>query len=155
MDSEHDRLALEIAATIARHSRAAVTVLHVVPPSTNADAPQQAAPASAQAIIDKVFADRTKPAPVTFKANASTDPIETVLQHCPPFDLVVIGTMEQWGLRSQLFGWRAERIARDCPTSMLIVRRGKGEKASTVDDDDKAMNALAQSSDATKAMRPA
>jgi len=36
---------------------------------------------------------------------------------------VIIGVAAVWGLESHLFGWRPERIARECPSSMLIVRR--------------------------------
>ena len=39
------------------------------------------------------------------------------------FERVIIGVAEEWGLESHLFGWRPERIARDCPTSLLIVRK--------------------------------
>jgi len=51
-----------------------------------------------------------------------------VLHQAPQFDLVIIGVAEEWGLESHLFGWRAERIARDCPTSMLIVRKYRASK---------------------------
>jgi hypothetical protein len=54
-----------------------------------------------------------------------------VLHQAPQFDLVIIGVAEEWGLESHLFGWRAERIARDCPSSMLIVRKYQASK--TVD----------------------
>ena len=46
-------------------------------------------------------------------------------------DLVVIGVSEEWGLESHLFGWRPERIAQGCPTSLLIVRRGGGNSERT------------------------
>ena len=39
------------------------------------------------------------------------------------YDLVVIGVGEEWGLESQMFGFRPQRIAQDCPTSLLIVRK--------------------------------
>ncbi|HSU66081.1 MAG TPA: hypothetical protein VLJ39_04385, partial [Tepidisphaeraceae bacterium] len=49
------------------------------------------------------------------------------------FDLVVIGVAQEWGLESQLFGWRPERIAAGTPTSLLIVRQyaksGSGARA--------------------------
>jgi hypothetical protein len=46
----------------------------------------------------------------------------------------VIGVEEEWGLESHLFGWRPERVARECPASMLIVRKatsiagGRGQR---------------------------
>ena len=52
-------------------------------------------------------------------------PVGVVLHQAPQFDLLVVGVAEEWGLESHLFGWRAERIARDCPSSLLIVRKHK------------------------------
>ena len=46
-----------------------------------------------------------------------------VLHQSQLADLVIIGVAEEWGLESHLFGWRPERIARDCPSSLLIVRK--------------------------------
>jgi Kef-type K+ transport system membrane component KefB len=122
MGSDHDRLALEIASTMARHFGAAVTVLHVVPPSGSPQS-REGERLHAKAVTDRVFTDPSQPAPVTFRVVESADPIGAVLENCRPFDLVLVGVAGRWGLMSQLFGWRAERIARDCPTSMLIVRR--------------------------------
>jgi hypothetical protein len=39
---------------------------------------------------------------------------------------LVIGVEEQWGMQSQLFGFRPERIAREAATSLLIVRKYAG-----------------------------
>ena len=38
---------------------------------------------------------------------------------------------EAWGLESHLFGWRAQRIARDCPSSLLIVKKGTAASTPT------------------------
>jgi hypothetical protein len=46
-----------------------------------------------------------------------------VLHQAQTADLVIIGVAEEWGLESHLFGWRPERIARDCPSSLLLVRK--------------------------------
>ncbi len=121
MGSTHDRFALELAGAIARHSGAAITVLHVVPPDNRPDDPE--ARPSARSAVEKTLSDPTQPLPVTFKVIPTNDPIDVVIEQCRPFDLVIVGVTEQWGLVSQLFGWRTERIARDCPTSMLLVRR--------------------------------
>ncbi|MBX3395943.1 MAG: cation:proton antiporter [Phycisphaerae bacterium] len=122
LGSPHDKLALELTARIGRNAGAAVTMLHIVKPGratgTTTDDKLNAKGASEQ-----VFADPTQPVPVTFKVVESDDPIAAVLEYAKPFDLVAIGVAEEWGLTSQLFGWRAERIARDCPSSLLITRR--------------------------------
>jgi Kef-type K+ transport system membrane component KefB/nucleotide-binding universal stress UspA family protein len=122
LGSPHDRLALELAARMARHSGAAVTVLHVIPPGRNENG-AEGQRLGAESATQRVFADPTQPAPVTFKVVEHSDPISAVLEYAKPFDLVVVGIAEKWGLTSHLFGWHAERIARDCPSPLLIVRK--------------------------------
>jgi Kef-type K+ transport system membrane component KefB/nucleotide-binding universal stress UspA family protein len=118
LGSEHDRLALALAARMARNTDAQVTVLHVTAPMRG-DGPAL----DAKGHVDRVFQDPTQPAPVTFRVVEDPSPVGVVLHQAPKFDLVIIGVAEEWGLESHLFGWRAERIARDCPSSMLIVRK--------------------------------
>lgn len=118
LGSPHDRLALELAARIGRHTGAAVTVLHVIPPERD-----ERQKLNAKGETDRVFADPTQPAPVNFKVVEHADPVSAVLEQAKHFDLVAIGIAEEWGLTSQLFGWRAERIARDCPSSLLILHK--------------------------------
>jgi len=60
-------------------------------------------------------------------------PVGVVVHQAQQFDLVVIGVSEEWGLESHLFGWRPERIARDCPCSLLIVRRYEGQMPQPVE----------------------
>lgn len=122
LGSPHDKLALQMANRMGRHSGAAVTVLHIVAPGRAKPGGAEDSSGAKQA-TERVFADPTQPSPVTFKVVEHTDPIAAVLEEAKPFDLVVIGVAETWGLTPQLFGWRAERIARDCPSSLLIVRR--------------------------------
>ena len=74
-------------------------------------------------VADRVFQDPTQPMPVEMRVIKSDDPAGTVIKQAEGFDLVVIGVAEEWGLESHLFGWRSERIAAGCPTSLLIVRR--------------------------------
>lgn len=115
----HDRLALELARRLARSAGAVVTVLHVTP-RTRRNAP----PLGAHGAVDKVFADPTQPTPVTFRMVEDDSPIDAVIREAASHDLVLIGVAEKWGLESHVFGWKAERIAADCPCSMLIVRKG-------------------------------
>ncbi len=49
-----------------------------------------------------------------------------MIQQAGQYDLLVIGVEEQWGMQSQLFGFRPERIAREAATSLLIVRKYAG-----------------------------
>jgi hypothetical protein len=58
-----------------------------------------------------------------------------VLREAARFDLVIIGVSEEWWLESRLFGWRPERIARDCPTSLLIVRKDETRPSASAEDE--------------------
>jgi Kef-type K+ transport system membrane component KefB len=125
MGSPHDRLALELAARMARYGNAAVTVLHVVTPGrARRDAAKTES--GAQQLTERVFNDPSQPQPVTFDIMESDDRVSVVLARAKAFDVVVVGVAEEWGLKSHLFGWRPERIARDCPSSLLIVRKYLG-----------------------------
>ncbi|HEX8342285.1 MAG TPA: cation:proton antiporter [Tepidisphaeraceae bacterium] len=112
MGSVHDQLALKIADKVGRACGAAITVLHV---TQN--------PGDVREPIDRAFADPTQKAAVTVKVVPGTAPAEAVLSEAGEYDLVIVGVTEEWGLESSLLGMRPERIARDCPSSMLIVRR--------------------------------
>ena len=117
LGGRHDRLAMEIAGRFAANAKAEVTVLHVT-------APKGGEPAlHAKAAVDRVFNDPSQPLPVQFRVIESADPAGTVIEQSAEFDLVVIGIAEEWGLESQLFGLRRERIAAGTPASLLIVRQ--------------------------------
>ncbi|MCC7350518.1 MAG: cation:proton antiporter [Phycisphaerales bacterium] len=131
MGSFHDRFALDLSARIGRNAKATITVLHIVPPNH----PQRQH--EAQKAMDRVINDPTQPVALTFEMVESNVPVEVVLKRAKSFDLVVIGVAEQWGLESHLFGWKSEKIARDCPTSLLIVRKHLDEPSNPVSGDDK------------------
>ena len=119
LGSEHDLLAMSLAARMARHTEAQVTVLHVVAPLRS----NEGRSIDAKGNVDRVFQEPGHQAPVTFRVVEDPSPVGVVLHQAQQFDLVIIGVAEEWGLESHLFGWRAERIARDCPSSLLIVRK--------------------------------
>lgn len=114
LNSLHDKLALDLAGRIARSTGAAITIIHVTHPDHDSIARQ---------VVDKTFNDPTQKQAVHVKIIHSDDPEDVVLQEVPGHDLVVIGVAEEWGLESSLLGLRAERIAAECPTSLLIVRK--------------------------------
>jgi nucleotide-binding universal stress UspA family protein len=123
LGSAHDRLALEIAGRLARSTGAIVTALHVVPPRR--DASQAALGAKAE--VDKVFHEPGQARPVTFRVVEDDSPVDAVLREAEAADLVVIGVAEEWGLEPQVFGFRPQRIALECPKSLLVVRKfGRG-----------------------------
>lgn len=119
MGDKHDRLAIELAARIARSMHAQVTVLHIVSPIS----PQPKLGAKEQ--VEQVFHDPTQPSPVTFQLIENPSPIDVVIREAANFDLVIVGMAEEWGLESRFIGMRPERIARDIPGSLLIARKGQ------------------------------
>lgn len=129
LGSDHDRLAMQLAARMARNIDAQVTVLHVVPPMRSEDRGEL----GAKAAVERVFTEPGAKLPVTFRVVEDESPVGVVLHQAQNHDLVIIGVAEEWGLESHLFGWRAQRIARDCPCSLLVVRKvGKTPPAPVV-----------------------
>lgn len=120
LGGRHDRLAMEIAGRFAANANAQVTVLHVTAPKAGEP------PLHAKEAVDRVFNEPGQPLPVQFRVIESDDPAGTVIEQSAEYDLVVIGIAEEWGLESQLFGLRRERIAAGTPASLLIVRQGTG-----------------------------
>jgi nucleotide-binding universal stress UspA family protein len=54
----------------------------------------------------------------------SQDPLDVVVEEArQSYDLVVIGVSEELGLQPTLLGTGHERLARECPASMLIVHK--------------------------------
>jgi Kef-type K+ transport system membrane component KefB len=121
LGSVHDKLALELAHRMARHTEAQVTVLQIVAPMRNQDGEVMAA----RQAVDRAFHEPGQKTPVTFRVIEDESPVGVVLHQSQNADLVIIGVAEEWGLESHLFGWRAQRVARDCPSSLLIVRKAE------------------------------
>ena len=118
LGSKHDHLAMELAGRMARRTEAAVTVLHVVAPGrTNQSG------GDAQSATDRVFNDPGHKRPVTMRVVEHESPVDVVIEQSAEFDLVVIGVAEEWGLESHFLGFRAERMAREVSSSLLIVRK--------------------------------
>ena len=126
----HDRAALDLAGRIARTTGAEVTLLHVVAPIQPAGG-------------DGAAVGETFPDGVILRVVTAADPVQALVDVAREgFDLVVVGVSDAWGLEPTLFAPRHERLARECPASMLIVRRyvapaaarrlrlGRGEAAS-------------------------
>jgi Kef-type K+ transport system membrane component KefB/nucleotide-binding universal stress UspA family protein len=116
LGSKHDRLAMELAGRMARRAGTAVTVLHVVRPGDRSAG-------EAQTATDRVFNDPGHALPVVMRVVEADSPVDVVIEQAKDFDLVVIGVAEEWGLESHLLGFRAERVAREVTSSLLIVRK--------------------------------
>ncbi len=113
----HDRTALTLAARLTHRFEAQVTILHVVRPGR----PQPRLEQEAQGVLVQEF-----PEPAGGHTRLivveSTRPAETVLQEATGYDLTVLGVGEEWQLEPHVFGLRPERIAAQCPSSLLVVR---------------------------------
>jgi Kef-type K+ transport system membrane component KefB len=103
----HDEAALELARRLAAHGPTEIELLQVVDP----EAPPSPAPAP-------------EGGGITLRRVVSDDPIDAVVAETHRgYDLVVLGATESLGLEPRLFGARHERIARECPASLVIVSR--------------------------------
>lgn len=114
MGSSHDRLALDLAGRIARATGAEITLLHIRRPGARAASGPD---------LSRTFDDPAVAARVTVKTVEDPSPSFAVLSRVADHELVIIGVSDEWGLESSLLGLRAERIASNCPVSLLIVRR--------------------------------
>src|SRR5438034_8076346 len=106
-----DRAALRLAARVARRDGAAVPVLGVVRPGEAAPAVELPEGVPPMRVI------------------AAASPIDTVIREAAAHDLTVLGVGEGWQLEPHVFGLRSERLAADCPSSLLVVR-GRSDAAS-------------------------
>lgn len=111
--SPHDRAALSLAQKIQRSTASEVVVLNVVRPGERRDADEVAE----DAVVDSGGR-------VIVETVEHRSPADAALARASAFDLVVVGVGSSWGLgeRKLGFGLQSERLIRDCPTSLLVVR---------------------------------
>lgn len=112
--SPHDRLALELASRLQKSTSAHVTILHIVDPQVSATS------LNTRGSMEQAF---TSAENVELKVVESNSPVDAVLKEAPISDLLIIGMDDEWGLEPRYVGLRPERIVRECPTSLLVVRR--------------------------------
>jgi len=113
----HDRAALVLAARMARRWGAQVTILHVVRPGR----PQPRVAQEAEQLLDQEVAE-PRGGVARLIVLESLQPVETVLKEAANYDLTILGVGDEWQLSPHVFGLRSERIAVQCPSSLLIVR---------------------------------
>ncbi|MFO1464367.1 MAG: cation:proton antiporter [bacterium] len=123
LSSNHDRAALSLAQRLAKHTGTEVTILHLVHPLRD---PKELR-VGVEGEVAQVFVDAETKTRVRLKMIETRSPINSVLEESrQDYDLVLIGTSEELELEHRLFGLRPERIAMECPTSLLIVRQATG-----------------------------
>jgi nucleotide-binding universal stress UspA family protein len=107
-----DRAALRLAGRIAARHGATLTVLGVVRPGAELPPLELREPLPALRVIQ------------------SSSPVDAVIAEAAAHDLTVLGVGEGWQLEPNLFGLRSERLAAECPSSLLVVR-GLTERSAT------------------------
>lgn len=119
----HDRGALELAHRIAVNTNGQVTLLHIIKPKNlppvetdNQTLPDKIPQARG---IEEFPGDNVK-----LEVVESDTPLDTAIEISKKnYDLVVVGLSETWGLEPSLFSKRHERLGRECPASLLILRK--------------------------------
>jgi Kef-type K+ transport system membrane component KefB/nucleotide-binding universal stress UspA family protein len=118
--SRHDRAALGLARRLFKQAGAEVTVLHVTTPDGGG---------AGRAQVDELFPSE-EGGSVKLKVVRHASPEEAALEEAKAgYDLVVVGLGAEWGLEDRLFGVQRERIVRDAPASLLLVRHPEGATA--------------------------
>jgi nucleotide-binding universal stress UspA family protein len=99
-----DRTAVRLAARVAARHRTELTVLAITRPGEPAP----------RCDLDGIRAD--------VHVVESATPIDAVIRAAAEHDLTVLGVGENWELEPHVFGLRSERLAEQCPSSLLVVR---------------------------------
>jgi Kef-type K+ transport system membrane component KefB len=105
-----DRTAVRLASRIAGRHAAVLTVLGIARPGSPAPRSE----------IDALLGGVEAHVGVV----ESATPIDAVIREAARHDLTVLGVGENWQLEPHVFGLRSERLAEQCPSSMLVVRGG-------------------------------
>jgi nucleotide-binding universal stress UspA family protein len=118
----HDQLALRLAARLAQHEGADLTLLHVVRPGRTAPRLER----EARQLLDTVAPEPMTGHTVRLLVIETDRAVDSVLAEAATHDLTVLGVGEEWELAPHLLGLRSERVAVDNPSSLLIIRAAKG-----------------------------
>jgi nucleotide-binding universal stress UspA family protein len=106
----HDRAALSLARRLREHGGAEITILHL---------PRPGARRTDGRVDETIDATGTR-----LRVLETDEPLDEVVAEARRgYDLVVVGASEEFGLQPTLFGVRHERLARECPASLLIVHQ--------------------------------
>lgn len=117
----HAHLAAEFLGDLADELDLSVTATYVVPPDASAEAK-----AEAEGWITETLASMDGAEKVEKKLLASNSVPNAIAQESRDYDLLVIGAAKEPFFRQVLFGEIPEKVARESPTSVLIVKRYEG-----------------------------
>jgi Kef-type K+ transport system membrane component KefB/nucleotide-binding universal stress UspA family protein len=113
----HDQRALVYAARLAGVHKANLTLLHVIHPGRASRVESEA-----RDVLETMLPEPMTGRTTFLRAIESNDPVQTVIDAAAPFDLTVLGVGSEWHVSPHVFGLRPERIATECPSSLLIVQ---------------------------------
>ncbi len=126
-DGVHDNGALVLAHKIAANLDATLTVLHIVKPKNDSDPKDLSAALSMESekeYIKRELTEEFSEDHVKLVIVESDSPLDTAVKIANQnYDLIVVGISETWGLEPSFFSKRHERLARECPASLLILRK--------------------------------
>ncbi len=112
----HDRAAFALARRLAHAGESTVTLLHVRPAA--GESPTMPFGVNLDALVQEAGEGR-----VILREVRSDSPIDAALSEAAQgYDLVVVGMGREWELDSGLLGRHSQRLMRDAPASLLIVR---------------------------------
>lgn len=106
-------LSLRIVLAISRNTRASVTALHIIPPSSNYI---QEAPFKG---LSHVLSNLPE---VKYHEIHTDDPVQAILEASHGFDLVVLGATAQVSPKQEFLGPVAERILNECSAGVMVVK---------------------------------
>jgi APA family basic amino acid/polyamine antiporter len=121
----HARLALRLAWDITRREKGSLTALRIVPQAGDVDT------AVEMEVLRQTVEDVLGEIPeeLSLRLRDSDSVVEGILAESreangeEPYDLIAIGASEEWFLRHLLVGSIPDRVARDAPCSVLMVRK--------------------------------
>lgn len=122
--SASSKRALEIASSIAEQAQGCIDVLHVWQPAAYAgpaDLVQAPIAPTFDADMNELTSDLRDREIEFHTRTIPGDPITTILETAPHYDLVVIGTHRHHNLWHALVGGVAERVSRRAPCCVLTV----------------------------------
>jgi len=117
LSNRHDMAALILARRLAKNRKAEITILHIKTSDSSVGEGSTTNPS-------EIFSSQEGESQIHLKTLVSRNPVDTVLEESRQgYDLVLIGVSEEMKLDRAMFGLRPERIAAECPTSLLIVQQ--------------------------------
>lgn len=121
-DGIHSRLAIHLASDIASQEGARVCFFRTLPEMADADQTQDQS-----ALVQEIVREETEEIPsfrATYRIVCAEDVLEAILNETKKekYDLIVIGSSEEWGTPKHLFGGISEGLIEQAGCSIMVVK---------------------------------